>query len=61
VSVAALKTISFRLQNDPVNFGEETFDLLALKITVKVAVVRPLAVEFGIHPTANTIWIRSFR
>jgi hypothetical protein len=59
--LAALKIISHRLQTDPHGFGEEVYDLPKLKITIKVAVVRPLAVEFGIYPSGDTVHIRTLR
>lgn len=59
--LAALNTISRRLRTDPTGFGEEVFDLRALRLTVKVAVILPLAVEFGVYPDRRLVFIRTFR
>ena len=42
-------------------FGEETYDLRGLRLTVKSAAILPLAVEFAIHPTERVVFVRTFR
>jgi hypothetical protein len=59
--LAAVKRISRRLRTDPGSFGEELFDLPALRLTVKVGVVLPVAVEFGVHADRRIVFIRTFR
>ena len=59
--LAAFKTISQLLCMDPESFGEEVFDLAALHLTIKVGVILPLAVEFGVHSSRRLVIIRSFR
>jgi hypothetical protein len=59
--LAALRTISQRLRTDPVSFGEELFDLQSLRLTVKAAVVLPLAVEFGVYAGRRLVFVRTFR
>ncbi|HEV3436036.1 MAG TPA: hypothetical protein VG122_01680 [Gemmata sp.] len=57
----ALRGISARLRRDPITFGEEVFDLKELQLTVKVAVVLPVAVEFAVYPVRRFVFIRAFR
>lgn len=59
--LVALRTITARLRAEPRTFGEEVFDLPALRLTVKVAVVLPLAVEFAVHPDRPVVFVRTFR
>jgi hypothetical protein len=59
--LTALRSISTRLQTDPVTFGEELFDLRGLQLTVKVAAVLPLAVEFGVYLERRLVFVRTFR
>jgi hypothetical protein len=59
--LAALNSISRRLRTDPATFGEEVFDLRALRLTIRVAVVIPLAVEFGVYPDRRLVFVRTFR
>ena len=59
--LTALKSISRRLRTDPAGFGEELFDLRALHLTINVAVVYPLVVEFGIYEDRRLVFIRTFR
>ena len=57
----ALRTISERLRTDPVAFGEELFDLRALHLTVKVGIVLPVVVEFGVYVERRMVFVRTFR
>jgi hypothetical protein len=59
--LAALRLISERLRTDPVSFGEEVFDLSGLRLTVKVGVVLPIAVEFAVYPDRRLVFVRTFR
>lgn len=59
--LSALQAISQRLRTDPVTFGEEVFDLRGLHLTIKVAVVLPLVVEFGVYPERRMVFVRTFR
>jgi len=59
--LVALRSISSRLRTDPVTFGEEVFDLKSLHLTIKVAVILPLTVEFGVYLDRRLVFIRSFR
>ncbi len=59
--LTALRTISARLRTDPVTFGEEVFDLPALRLTVKVGVVLPVVAEFAVYPDRRLVFIRTFR
>lgn len=57
----AFKAVAQRLCTEPEAFGEEVFDLAALHLTIKVGVILPLAVEFGVHSERRLVIIRTFR
>lgn len=59
--LAALRTVLARLRIDPINFGEEVLDLRVMRLTIKVGVVLPVAVEFGIYPARRLVLVRTFR
>lgn len=59
--VTALRTMLNRLQSNPIEFGEELFDLRSLNLTVKIAVVLPIVVEFGLYTERRLVFIRTFR
>ena len=59
--VDAMRQVSDRLRSDPVKFGEDLFDLRGLRLTVKVGVVFPLVVEFGVYADQRIVFVRSFR
>lgn len=59
--LAALRSIIERLTHDPSSFGEEVFDLRGLRLTIKVGVVLPIAVEFGIYEAKRQVFVRDFR
>lgn len=59
--LTALRAVAQRLRADPVTLGEELFDLRALRLTVKVAAVLPLAVEFGVYADRRLVFVRTFR
>lgn len=59
--LTALRTVLQRLQDAPTEFGEELYDLHAMRLTVRVGVVLPIAVEFSIHPTHRVVFATSFQ
>jgi hypothetical protein len=59
--LAALRHVSTQLRTDPVTYGEEVFDLRQLRLTVKVGVLLPLAVEFAAYPERRPVFVRTFR
>jgi len=59
--IAGLRTISTRLRTDPISFGEEVFDLPTLQLTVKVAIVLPVVVEFAVYPDRRLVFVHTFR
>lgn len=54
--LSALQTILERLRANPIEFGEELFELASLKITVKIAVLLPI-----VYPERRLVFIRTFR
>ena len=59
--LAALDAITARLRSDPVTYGEELFDLRVMKVTVKIAVRYPIAIEFAAYPDRRQVLVRTFR
>ena len=57
----ALKTMVRRLRQDPLGFGELVKEYKQLKILEHVAVVKPLAVRFGIHLDSRLVIISRVR
>lgn len=58
---AALRSMFDRLRTTPRTFGEELFDLRAMGLTVRLAVVLPAVVEFGVYPDRRLVFARAFR
>jgi hypothetical protein len=59
--LAAVRAVLSRLRANPDEFGEELFDLRVLRLTVKVGVVLPAAVEFVVIPERRLVVVRTFR
>jgi hypothetical protein len=55
--LAAVKEIDGRLHNDPTVFGEPHKNLKHKKGQVRVAFVRPLAVEYAVHEKQRVVFI----
>jgi hypothetical protein len=56
--VAALKTIHERLRNDPGGFGEPLYRLSKMKLRVRVGIVKPLVVEYGVYEERPLVFIK---
>ena len=59
--LAALRKVIERLQKDPLVFGEPLYDLPALKLFVRQAVISPLVVIYGVHMEQALVFIRAFK
>ena len=59
--LAALDAIVARLRSEPATYGEELFDLRVMKVTVKIAVRYPIAIEFAVNPERRQVFVRTFR
>jgi hypothetical protein len=59
--LTALRTIFERLRTEPAILGEALFDLRELRFTVRLGVLLPLAVEFGVSPEQGIVFVRTFR
>jgi hypothetical protein len=59
--ITALRQIIERLRREPRDFGEPLYRLPALKLTLCVAVVSPLVVDFAVHQEQPLVFIRSFK
>jgi hypothetical protein len=59
--VASLERISNRLERDPWNFGEQRYHLHSLRIQVRIAVVSPIAVLYGVSLDRPDVWVKGFK
>jgi hypothetical protein len=57
---SAAKTILARLQSDPLEFGEPQYSHAEAKLLVRVAIVQPLVVYFGVHVPEEIVFIKDF-
>src|SRR2546430_96280 len=61
VFLLALRKIVDRLRTDPARFGEPLYRLSALRLQIRCAVVRPLAVDFGVYEDRPLVFIKSVK
>ncbi len=59
--IDALKQIDLALRRDPRGFGDPLFRLPALKLTIYIRAVFPLAVNYGVHDKLPLVIVRGFR
>jgi hypothetical protein len=59
--LAAMRTFHQRLQTSPREFGEPLDRLHPLRLEVYLAVVRPLAIDYGVHDDRPLVFVRSVR
>jgi hypothetical protein len=59
--LSAYRQIIGRLHRDPTVFGEPTYPLPALELQMRLAVIIPLAVEYGVHVHKPLVFARSFK
>jgi hypothetical protein len=59
--IESLRAISLRLETDPRDFGEPLFELRKLRIQVRLASIFPLFVDYGVHWTEITVFVRGMR
>jgi hypothetical protein len=59
--IAALTQIYQRLGQDPNNVGEPLYRLLALGLSVRTCVIRPLAVDFAVHEDKSLVFIKGVK
>jgi len=57
--VASLQRINDRLERDPWNFGEQRYHLHEARLQIRIAVVSPVAVEYGVHMDRPIVFIRT--
>ena len=58
--VASLKRIREKLEHDPWNFGEQRYHLYDARMQVRVGVVSPVAVLYGISMHRPEVYVSSF-
>jgi hypothetical protein len=54
----ALLAINDRLQIDPGEFGDERFHVSGIDVEVRVAMIRPVAVEYGVSHSRRVVIFR---
>lgn len=59
--LAALRTTLERLRDEPQATGEELYDLHALRLTIRLAVLLPVVVEFGVYADRRFVFVRDVR
>jgi hypothetical protein len=59
--IEALKIVDEALRRDPRHFGDPVFRLPALKLTIYIRAVFPLAVDYGVHDKLALVILRGFR
>lgn len=59
-AVAAAKEIDSRLRSAARDFGDLHFSLEGLKLDVRVAVLRPLAVTYAVHQRHPIVFVQRF-
>jgi hypothetical protein len=58
--IASLERISYKLAHDPWNFGEQRYHLYDARIQVRVGVVSPVAVLYGVSMDIPKVYVSSF-
>lgn len=58
--VAAVRTITARLESSADTFGEELYDLPGLGGPLRMAFVAPVSVHFTVHPEQRLVTLGTF-
>jgi hypothetical protein len=56
--LSAFRRIVERLRNDPQVFGEPLYQLAALQLQIRQAVILPLVIEYAVHEQQPLVFIR---
>ena len=56
--LGALKVIMERLRNDPEGFGEPVYRLANMRLRVRVGIIKPLVVEYGVYEEKPLVFIK---
>lgn len=59
--IAALQLLNERLQIDPLSFGEPLYQLPNLKLLVCIQIVRPIAMDYGVHQELPLVFLKDVR
>jgi len=57
----AFRNIISRLQSDPYQIGEPAYRLAALRMQIRTAALRPIAVTFGVCEDRRVVYIQSVK
>ena len=58
---SALRRIIHRLESNPLRFGEPVYRLPSLQMQIRTAIVRPLAVDFGVCEDRPLVFIKGVK
>jgi hypothetical protein len=56
--IAAFEHIVYRLRHDPASFGEPLYQLPALQMDIRLGVVQPLVIHFGLSKDQLLVFIK---
>lgn len=59
--IVALQAIDEGLRHAPLQFGDPLFRLPALRLTVYIRAIFPVAVDYGVHEQFPLVIVRGFR
>lgn len=59
--LAAVRRISERLRQDPLNFGEPLYRLPALRLLVCAGILSSVIVDFAVHEELPLVFVRGFK
>ena len=57
----ALRKIESRLKSEPLIFGEPRFHLHSLGLEIRIGMIQPLVVWYGIHAENRVVFVRDFK
>jgi hypothetical protein len=61
LAVRAAEWMLDELARTPIEFGESRANLPALELQMRLAFVRPLAVQFAVHEEKRMVFVQGFR
>jgi hypothetical protein len=59
--VRGARIIINKLQNEPLTFGEPHFHLRHLELEIRIAIVSPLAICYGVHEKSRSVFIKEVK
>ncbi|TMQ33249.1 MAG: hypothetical protein E6K70_14150 [Planctomycetota bacterium] len=59
--VRGARIIINKLQNEALTFGEPHFHLRHLELEIRIAIVSPLAICYGVHEKSRSVFIKEVK